>query len=81
MALRCDSERILSHRDSACTGKIRFPSKNQAKAQKKYLMKKVFCGKPNNLRAYRCPYCSGFHLGNNDNDMPLIDLDQLLAWC
>lgn len=80
MAQRCDSERTLSHKDSACTGKNRFPSKHRAKAHKKYLMSRVFGGKPNNLKAYRCPHCTGFHLGNNDNDMPLVDLDQLLAW-
>lgn len=68
---------VISHRDSSCTGKIRYQSKHKAKAHKKHLHS-VFGGKPIDLSAYRCAYCEGFHLGRNDGSRTLTDLDQFI---
>lgn len=71
-----DTGQVKSHRDSSCTGKIRFPSKHKAKIQKRHL-KSVYHGKPVPLEAYPCAYCAGFHLGNRGRAVPLTSMEEL----
>ena len=63
------------HRDTACTGKRRYPSKHQAKIARKSIESSI--GKPTRLMAYRCVYCGGFHLGCKEGGRELMDLDQV----
>lgn len=80
--MEMDAEEIVDrpqnpqcHRDTACTGKRRYPSKHQAKLARKSIHSHI--GHPTNLMAYRCVYCNWFHLGGKDGGKPLRDLDQV----
>lgn len=60
-----------SFRDSSCTGKIRFPSKHQAKKGWREMEK--WHGRPMWMDVYRCVYCGSFHLGNRRPDLGFVE--------
>ena len=51
---------ITYSRASQCTGKIRYRTRDLAKAAVKRNEQAIGA----RLRAYKCPWCSGFHCGN-----------------
>jgi hypothetical protein len=69
----------VTFRDSSCTGKVRYPSKSQAKLAKKRL-RTVSGGKPITLAVYSCVYCHGFHMGGTGRHVPMFDLDEIMMF-
>lgn len=61
-----NSENEYRHKTSGCDGKIRYPSKRQARGVKKRILAQEYGEHvANRLQVYKCKYCNFWHLGHS----------------
>jgi hypothetical protein len=68
-------------RVKSCVGKVAYSTYENARAEARYFMRQgKFQREDSHLEPYRCPYCSGWHLGHAPERVPRFERKRNRNW-